>query len=285
MDERTVQRVSVHGGHSAEFCSHARDRLEEIVDRYAELGFAWVGITEHMPAPSDALVPPEERTAGLDAKAMRERFEAYVAECRRLQRAYAGRLRVLVAFETEVCTGSRAVVEELVARFEPDYVVGSVHHVDDVCIDASPELYAEAARRAGGVDALYERYFDLQLELVRWLRPAVVGHFDLIRLLDPEWQERLRRPAIASRARRNLEAIAAYGGILDLNVRALAKGQPEPYVAAPLLARARELGIAVVPGDDSHGVADVGRNVDTGIRLLEAARFETRRWPVPGARA
>ena len=31
--------VSVHGGHSVEFCSHARDRLSEIVARYAELGF------------------------------------------------------------------------------------------------------------------------------------------------------------------------------------------------------------------------------------------------------
>jgi histidinol-phosphatase (PHP family) len=274
-------RVSVHGGHSAEFCSHARDRLTEIVARYAELGFAWVGLTEHMPAPSDALVPPEERAAGLDARAMLERFAAYVAEARRLQREYAGRLRIGVGFETEVCTGSRALVRELIERFEPDYVVGSVHHVDDVCIDASPELHAEAARRAGGIDALYVRYFDLQYDLITWLRPAVVGHFDLIRLLDPGYEARLRRPGIARRARRNLEAIAEYGGILDFNVRALAKGQREPYVSGPLLAQALQLGIPVVPGDDSHGVADVGRNVDEGIALLRAAGFALD-WAIPG---
>ena len=266
-------RVSVHGGHSAEFCSHARDRLEEIVARYAELGFAWVGLTEHMPAPSDALVPPEERAAGLDARAMLERFEAYVAEARRLQREYAGRLRILVAFETEVCTGSQVLVRELIARFEPDYLVGSVHHVDDVCIDASPELYEEAARVAGGIDALYERYFDLQHDLICWLQPAVVGHFDLIRLLDPEYRERLQRPSIADRVRRNLEEIARYGGILDFNVRALSKNQPEPYVSAPLLDQARALGIPVVPGDDSHGVADVGRHLDEGIALLLEAEL------------
>lgn len=206
-----------------------------------------------MPAPRDSMVPPEERAAGLDAKGMYRRFEAYVAECRRLQREYAGRLRIFVAFETEVCTGAERLVRELVERFEPDYLVGSVHHVDDVCIDTSPELFARAARQAGSVEALYERYFDQQYALITNLSPAVIGHFDLIRLLDPEYATRLQRPGIAARVQRNLEAIAERGCILDFNVRALSKGQREPYVSAPLLEQALALGIPLVPGDDSHG--------------------------------
>ncbi|MCZ6839248.1 MAG: hypothetical protein O7G13_08210 [Alphaproteobacteria bacterium] len=31
--------VSVHGGHSATFCSHAEDTLEKVVERYIELNF------------------------------------------------------------------------------------------------------------------------------------------------------------------------------------------------------------------------------------------------------
>ncbi len=38
--------VSIHGGHSGEFCQHAGDSLEAILEAYAAQGFAWVGITE-----------------------------------------------------------------------------------------------------------------------------------------------------------------------------------------------------------------------------------------------
>jgi histidinol-phosphatase (PHP family) len=268
-------RVSAHGGHSGEFCSHARDTLAAIVDAYASQGFAWVGITEHMPAVSDELVPAAERAAGLDARDMRERFAGYVASCRALQRRHAPHMRIYVAFEAEVCTGWKRVVRGLLEEFEPDYVVGSVHHVADRPIDDTPELYAEAAAAVGEVDELWCAYLDAQHEMVRTLRPAVVGHVDLVRLLDPDWRARLVRPEIWRRVERNLRAIREERLLLDLNVRALAKGQSEPYAAEPILRAARGLGIEAVPGDDSHGVADVGRHLEEGVRRLAALGFST----------
>ena len=64
----SVQRVSVHGGHSGEFCCHAMDSLEEIVTAYIERGFDWVGITEHIPPVDDRFRYPEEIKAGLNAR-------------------------------------------------------------------------------------------------------------------------------------------------------------------------------------------------------------------------
>jgi histidinol-phosphatase (PHP family) len=272
--------VSVHGGHSGQFCSHARDPLEALVEAYAEQGFAWVGITEHAPAVSDELVPPEERRAGLDARGMEERFAEYVATCRTLQRRFARRLRLYVAFEAETCTGWQSHVARLVREHAPDYVVGSVHHVQDVPIDATPEQYTEVARQLGGVDALYAAYFDAQLEMLEVLRPRVVGHFDLIRLLDPDARRRLHQPAIRARVTRNLRAVRDRGALLDYNVRALAKGLAEPYPTDATLREAHALGLAAVPGDDSHGVAEVGRHVAEGARRLETLGFDTR-WPRP----
>ena len=129
--------VSVHGGHSGEFCSHARDSLEDIVRAYLDRGFAWVGITEHMPPASDAQLPPEERAAGLDAESAYERFAAYFACARALQRKYASSLEIHVGFEAESHTGSEDLVRRILREFRPDYVVGSVHHVQGVCIDAT----------------------------------------------------------------------------------------------------------------------------------------------------
>jgi len=274
--------VSVHGGHSADFCSHARDTLEEVVAAYYAQGFAWVGITEHMPSVSEELVPPEERDAGLDARAMHERFLRYMITCRTLQADYRDKLPLFVAFEVDTCGDYLPFVQQLIETSKPDYIVGSVHHVRDIVIDASAELYAHAAGVAGGVEQLYCDYFDRQYEMLCALRPAVVGHFDLIRMFDRDYVERLRAPAVATRIERNLAKIRELGSIIDFNVRALAKGQAEPYVSGSILDRAHELGICVVPGDDSHGVASVGAHLQEGIDALVKRGFDTA-WATPSS--
>lgn len=273
-------RVSVHGGHSGQFCSHAEDTLEDVIRAYIAKGFAWAGITEHMPPATDALVLPEEAAAGMSARDNYERFAGYIAASRRLQRQYADEITLYVGFETEAFTGYEPFLRRLLDAFKPDYIVGSVHHVNDILIDATPERYRQAIETAGGIDALYQAYFDKQYELITTFRPAVVGHFDLIRLFDPDYPQRLQRPGIWKRILRNLEAIKAADLIMDFNLKALAKGQSEPYISRPILRQAHEMGIAVVPGDDAHGVRGVGRGWEKGVRILEDIGFDTR-WRTP----
>lgn len=268
--ERKRPLVSVHGGHSGEFCGHAVDTLEEIVAEYHRQGFAWVGLSEHMPPAADRFRYVEEEQAGLSAADLRARFDLYMKTARRVQDEYRGKMTLKVAFETECHTGGIDLARELVQKYQPDYVVGSVHHVHDRMIDFSSELYQEAVRECGGIDALYCAYFDQQQELLTALRPGVVGHFDLIRIFDPGYVERLAERSVWSRIERNLQFIAEYGGVLDLNVRALLKGAQEPYISRRILVRALELGISICPGDDSHGVGSVGKHVPDGIALLEA---------------
>lgn len=279
---RSPERVSVHGGHSGDFCNHARDGLDAVVETYVRKGFRWVGITEHMPPVSDRFLYPEEMAAGLDAAAIRARFERYIHTCRELQRRYEADIRIFVGMETEAYTGALNYAEQLIKEFRPDYWVGSVHHVADIPIDGTAELYREAAAAVGGIDRLYCDYFDRQLEMIRRLTPAVVGHFDLIRIFDDDYPARLEKPEITARITRNLDLIRELGLILDFNVRALAKGASEPYVSTPILRMAIDRGIAVVPGDDSHGVDTVGQNLDEGMAILKQMGADTRwRRPAP----
>lgn len=261
--------VSVHGGHSGEFCGHARDSLSDVVQAYVDAGFAWVCLTEHMALPAAAPIPEDE--AQLSYSGLAERFRRYFAEARRLQKARAGEIDIYVGFETEACDGYEEAVGKAIREFRPDVVVGSVHHVRNILFDYSAENYGRAVAAAGGIVELYCEYFDRQLELIETFRPNIVGHFDLVRLFDDDYPQRWQVPAIRQRALRNLERIKALDLTLDFNVRALTKGQPEPYVSAPWLQRAVELGIPLAPGDDSHGVATVGLNIDVGIDLLKAA--------------
>ncbi|MBF0377946.1 MAG: histidinol-phosphatase HisJ [Desulfamplus sp.] len=291
---KKIKPVSVHGGHSGQFCNHAQNTLEEIVIKYIESGFEWVGITEHIYPISNELRYPDEAAAGIDVSLLAKRFTDYIQTCRMLQEKYQDSITVLTAFETETYSGYKKFIPALIQQFRPDYVVGSIHHLpvnsksihseynkyEDVCIDYSKEYYDNAADALGGVENLYCRYFDIQHEMIEAIEPSVVGHFDLIRIFDQDYPERIKNPVIWQRITRNLELIKKKNLIMDFNLRALMKGAKEPYISAPILAEAKKMGISVVIGDDSHGVKDIGVNIEKGIDILRSAGFDTN-WQRP----
>lgn len=272
--------VSIHGGHSGQFCNHATDSLEEIVQCYINENFTWIGITEHTPAINDRLLYPDEKASGLTPGLMLDRFGDYMEECRRLQDKYRSQITIFAAMEIETYSGYKEFVPYLIDRFQPDYIVGSVHFVNDIGFDYSKEFYDKAVAHAGGLDSLYCQYFDLQYEMMDYLRPAVVGHFDLIRLYDPEYKNRLLRPDIMARIRRNLQLIKDLDLIMDFNLRSLLKGADEPYISRLILEMAHQMDIVVVPGDDSHGTSSIGVNMEEAVIILEDMGFDTS-WPKP----
>ena len=274
-----IQKVSVHGGHSGQFCHHAKDSLEDVIKAYIDQGFTWVGITEHMAPLSDAFRYPDEAEDQQSAAFLREQFFSYFDECQKLKNKYSDQIEIFSAFETETYEGAQAFVNHLVEELKPDYLVGSVHHVNSICIDYDEGHFRQAVTTTGSLEALYLDYFDAQFEMLQALEPAVVGHFDLIRKFDPDYLHTLKNKKIWQRVKRNLDFIARKNLILDFNLRGFDKAS-EQYPSMPVLKEALAMGIAVVPGDDSHGVASVGRNYDRGIEILRSLGASTD-WPKP----
>jgi histidinol-phosphatase (PHP family) len=277
---KTISFVSVHGGHSGQFCHHATDSLEEIIQSYIARQFPWVGITEHSPAISDELLYPDQRAAGLTPDFLFNRFADYMKECRRLQEKYRSQIRIFAAMEIETYSGYEEFIPSLINRFQPDYIVGSVHFVSDMGFDYSREQYDQTVEAVGGIEQLYCRYFDLQYEMIKLLQPAVVGHFDLIRIFDPGYKERLLLPEIMERIKRNLQLIGELELIMDFNLRSLLKGADEPYISRVILEMAVEMGISVVPGDDSHGLGSIGVNMEKAVAILRDLGCNTN-WKEP----
>jgi histidinol-phosphatase (PHP family) len=272
--------ISLHGGHSGEFCCHAEDFLADILEKYIQTGFKQVGITEHIPPLHAKFLYPEEIEQGLTVDYLYQRFAAYFKTLRQLKADMADRIHIFAGMETEAFTGYLPHVRHLVEKFSPDYIVGSVHHVADICFDYSLKTYEAATRACGSVEGLYLAYFDRQFEMIDAVRPFVVGHFDLVRIHDPHYRERVVQPKIAAKIDRNLDLIKDLNLVMDLNLRPLARGEKEPYPTRFILEKIQSRQIPMVPGDDSHGVAQAGNHLDAGIRLLENMGFETR-WPVP----
>ncbi len=280
MSTLSPKLVSVHGGHSGQFCNHASNTLEEIVEQYIKQGFSWIGITEHTPASSDRFLYPDERSRDLSPQLLLTRFTEYIAECRRLQKKYQSLIEIFVAMEIETYEGYEEFVPFLLAKFQPDYIVGSVHFVNNVGFDYSNEYYQKAVEKAGSLELLYCDYFDAQFEMIQLLEPSVVGHFDLIRLYDANYPDTLQFPSVREKILRNLRFIKSKDLVLDFNLRALLKGAQEPYISRPILEIVRDLEIAVTPGDDSHGISSVGCCMDDGIKILQELGVSTN-WKKP----
>ncbi|MEM9487993.1 MAG: histidinol-phosphatase HisJ family protein, partial [Myxococcota bacterium] len=176
---------SYHGGHSGQFCRHAKGQLADVVARAAAAGFTTYGLSEHCARNRLEDRYPDE--LDLSPADLHRMFADYVATASRLADEWHDRLEVLVGFETEVLPPASwaAAMDELRASLPRcDYIIGSVHHVSGICIDCTPKMTAEVAELVGGRAALEVAYFELVAQVADTLRPEVVGHLDLIRKFD-----------------------------------------------------------------------------------------------------
>jgi len=264
-------KVSLHGGHSGEFCEHAQATLREMLEAAVAAGYTVFGVSEHAPRSQERFVYPGEREKGFDVKRLGEDFEAYAETVFRLAEEFEDRLTVLRGFEAEVVPAETYRDQMLALRklYGFDYMVGSVHYVCQISIDFSSEEHERAAQAAGGYEASAKRYYDDVAAMIEALRPEVVGHLDLIKLYasDPTV---LDAPSVRQAAGRALEAAREYRAILDLNTAGYRKGLGEPYPAPWLVRRAAEMGVGFCFGDDSHSPAQVGSGLDDARAYLRA---------------
>lgn len=226
-----------HHSHSGQFCpGHARDGLEDIVNAALSKRMQVLALTEHMPRHDDDRYPEEFET-GTTLASHLENERAYFAEATRLREKYKGRIDLLVGFEGEwIRPESADLVRQSISAYQYDFFIGSVHHVHTIPIDYDRTMYEQAREAAGGTDErLFEDYFDQQLAMLQTLQPPVVGHFDLIRLKsdDPDGSFQGMR-GVWKRILQNLDYIASYGGIIEINSASLRKGMAEPYPKAEI---------------------------------------------------
>jgi len=262
---------SYHGGHSGEFCGHAKGQLAAVVSAAVEAGFSTYGLSEHAPRYRHEHLYPEERHLTPDD--LVALFRRYVQTALELRDRHEKDLELLIGFETEALPveGWADTMRQLRSSAPFDYIVGSVHSIGDTWIDLNAETSERAAQACGGWEALRCTYFDRLAELVEALSPEIVGHVDLIRRFEPP---EFRFSAGALRhAERVLEAARAEGAALEVNAAPARRGFGPVYPGPQVLARARQMNVPVTLGDDSHGPDGVGVGLDACLAAIAAAGY------------
>ncbi|KAG8928583.1 histidinolphosphatase [Tulasnella sp. 417] len=268
-----------HHSHSGSFCKHAAGTLEEVVLEAIKKGFKIYGLSEHVPRYRERDLYPEEKRFGVEN--LGKQFDAYVAEAQRLKEAYADKITLLVGAETDFITDlDYSALHSLLDKHGDhiEYLVGSVHHVNEQPIDFDRDTWQQclssfSAAPADGMDldgldegeppytAYLSSYFDSQFTFMERFRPEVIGHFDLCRLYVPLM--RLNNPkyeGVWAKVERNIDFAIGYGACFELNAAAFRKGWKDAYPGEDVLKLIISKGGRLCLSDDSHGPSAVGLN-------------------------
>ena len=219
-----------HHSHSGQFCGHATNTLEEVVQDAINKCMTTFRVTQHIPRDRIDFYPEEAKVHTPESLA--QLYDDFYHEAKRLQKAYADRIQLFIGFEGEwIRDSSLHIIKRLLEKYELDLFVGSVHHVHTAPIDFDMSGYLKARDISGGSDErLFADYFDAQLSMLQALKPPVVGHFDLIRLKSDDANRSFTTwPEVWEKVMRNLKFIAEYGGVVELNSSSLRKGMSEAY--------------------------------------------------------
>lgn len=224
--------------------------IETALNRAAELGLG-ITITEHM----DMAYP--EPDVAFDIKQYFNDYAKYRSE------------KVLLGIELGMRTECLNDNHDIVKQQQFDYVIGSIHFVDNI------EIYLEEYFHSRTKLETYNRYFESMLDCLKTYDFIdSLGHIDYIaryaRYSNPElyyheFSDRI--DAILKLAARNEKA-------LEINTRRL--GNPDTVTSLmPIYKRFRELGGRMVTlGSDAHKPETIGNHLAIAKDMATACNLK-----------
>ena len=202
-------------------------------------------------------------------------WDAYVAQIRRLQDEYRGRMDILLGVELDTlydpacCPGA-------------EYRIGSTHFVDldvpcDTAVDWTPERLETLCLEAFGGNwmALVRAYYELDATTRDRTECTFVGHFDLVSKFNEggKYFDETSREYLAP-ALEAMEYLVGEGVPFEVNCGAMAPGiRSQPYPRRELLRALHEMGGQILVNSDAHSADLLCCGLDEGARFAVSCGF------------
>jgi histidinol-phosphatase (PHP family) len=234
-------------------CKHAQGDVEEYVLKAIELGFEEIGSSDHAPLP-DGFDDRHRMNVELY-------YSSYAPSVSAIAEKYKDKIRIRRGIECDFLDRANNWTRKFIAENEFDFVIGSVHFVGSR--GREKDLFGPD-RRGDEIEGLYEAYYQAIADSAKAGMFDIIAHCDLIKKLGQFSSKRvdeLIREAMVQIKRADL--------CIEINTSGLRKPENEEYPGEHILAYARDLRIPLALGSDAHTPADVGRDFDRAIFLIE----------------
>ncbi len=240
-------------------CNHADGTPDEFIKKAIEKSIKIYGFADHAPMEFDY-----EYRMGF------EDMDRYEEEIKKLKEKYKGKIEILLGYEVDFTP----VVDKRVLERNVDYLIGSVHFLDNWGFD-NPEFIKEWDKR--DVDDVYREYFSKIEKMASSKLFDIVGHIDLVKVFGHK-----PKTDIKDLAKDALKAIKKSGMAIEINTAGLRKPVKELYPSNELLEMILNEGIDITFSSDAHSPEQVGYKLKETIEKLknmglnEAVYFKNR---------
>ncbi|MDQ6982495.1 MAG: histidinol-phosphatase HisJ family protein [Mariprofundus sp.] len=249
-------------------CNHATGTVMEYAKAAIAAGLTEIGMSDHSPMPG-----------GFDKAWRMDRSELahYLDEVEQARDLFSDRLSIRIGLEADFHPGTEPYVEEMIASYNWDYVIGSVHYIGDWGFD---NLDCIQIWDTWKIDDAYIAYFELVAQSAATGMFDIIGHPDLIKKFGHRASP--DNIAVHQVEEAMLQAVLKSGAALEISSAGLRKPVSEIYPHNRIVGRAAKLGIPFAFGSDAHSPVEVGHGMDQCLAVLRSfgvndiASFEHR---------
>ncbi len=237
-------------------CRHAGGEPESFVDAALAAGLTEYGVSDHAP------VRPEPFD---DWRMLEAELPRYCEWIERARQHAGDRIPIRAGLECDWLEGCEPWIDDLASRCQWDYLIGSVHYLGNWDFD-NPKWLGRWAE--SDVEAVWSQYWATYAKMAESGFFDILGHPDLVKKFahrPPGDLNRYYEPAV--------DAIAASGGVIELNTAGWHKPCVEAYPAMGFLELACSAGVPLVISSDAHAPHEVARDFARAIGLAKAAGY------------
>ncbi|HYK73756.1 MAG TPA: histidinol-phosphatase [Pseudoneobacillus sp.] len=182
--------------------------------------------------------------------------------------AWNNNLKVKMSIEMDYTPGKHAEMKSFIEKYPFDYVIGSIHWIDDFGIDLI-EYQGEWAKR--DLFEIYRKYFNQVVTLADSNLFDIIGHIDLVKIFRyiPNDEEFL-----LEQYDRATTALANSKTCVEISTAGLRKPIKELYPDKRLLQMCYDKNIPIVLSSDAHYPKDVGADYNQAIQLAKEIGYK-----------
>ncbi|HXI12143.1 MAG TPA: histidinol-phosphatase HisJ family protein [Thermoanaerobaculia bacterium] len=241
-------------------CGHAVGTLRDYVESAMSRGIGEIGLTDHLYL---YFLAPEKRD--LRWAMPEDQYRGHYEEMLAVREEYRGRINVRVSVEADYVRGSEEMLDEVLSGYSFDYVMGSVHFMDDWLIDDPDQAHRYGQQ---DVTSIYRRYYERLREAVELDEFDLLAHFDLPKkfgfLPDADLT-----PLIAE----TLDAVRDHDIAIEVSTAGLRKPVGEIYPSLEILRAMNTREIPISLSSDAHDPTEVGAGYDQSIALVRSVGY------------
>ncbi len=167
-------------------------------------------------------------------------------------------INIRYGIEMDYFPGKEAQIARIIETLPLDYVIGSVHFIDDWNFDGDQSFYGKWSN-----DELYSKYFRLVMQAAKSHLFDILGHADLIKKFSifPESDQTNLLEEVA-------EVISQSGMAIELNTAGLDKPCAEYYPGPQFLKLLNARNVPVTISSDAHHPGQIARHYDHALHYL-----------------